>query len=397
MYDKYITLKGEISTVEFCFCDFTRRYPTGWHQINRMNETNIFTRLYQKICEDTGDRNESAKLIAVVRIFTLTMIVYSLANSILFLSSSYVSGMIFCLLCTVIFFAIFVLSYHRRTFVSYCILNIVMLIWVVSNVYMFGWGIGVQTYIFVLVVFCFFAKYKHETAKIIYVIALLALRMYLYFYCRNNSPGISISSGINDGFQLVNSVAIFWSLSLLCYYFSTDTQALEGKLIEYNEQLKKQASIDPLTGLNNRRSTMEYLDKLLKDAEYQISICLCDIDHFKRVNDTYGHDIGDVVLKKISETFRAALPQNSFVSRWGGEEFLLIFPQLNGDDANIELESLRRKIKSTVFDGGSETFSVSMTFGLVEYDFHSDLTTVLKEADEKLYLGKESGRDRIVF
>lgn len=362
-----------------------------------MNKENFFKKLYQLICKDTGGQNESPILIAVVRILTLTMIVYSLANSILFLAASHVGGMIFCLLCMVIFIAIFVLSYYRGTFVSYCILNICILLWVIANVRMFGWGIGVQTFMFVLVVFCFFAKYKHTPVKIAYILVLLALRMYLYFYCQANSPSISITPEMNDLFQLVNSVAIIWSLSLPAYFFSTDTQALEGKLIEYNEQLKRQASIDPLTGLNNRRSTMEYLEKLLINAEDPISICLCDIDFFKHVNDTYGHDIGDVVLQKIAETFHKELPQDSFVSRWGGEEFLLIFPHSNGDEANFALDILRSKIKAIAFDGGGKSFSISMTFGLVEYDFHSDLTTILKEADEKLYLGKESGRDRIIF
>lgn len=362
-----------------------------------MNKENFFTKLYQFICKDTGGQNESPILIAVVRMLTLTMIVYSLANSILFLAASHTGGMIFCMLCMVIFISIFALSYYRGNFVSYCILNVCILLWVIANVHMFGWGIGVQTFMFVLIVFCFFAKYKHTAAKVLYILVLLALRIYLYFYCQNNRPGINIDSEFNDLFQLVNSAVIFWSLSLTTYFFSSDTQALEGKLIEYNEQLKKQASIDPLTGLNNRRSTMEYLDNLLKTAEDQISICLCDIDFFKRINDTYGHDVGDTVLQSVAETFLKELPQGSFVSRWGGEEFLLIFPHSNGDEAKIALDTLRNKIKTIVFDGGSNSFSVSLTYGLVEYDFHSDLTTILKEADEKLYLGKESGRDRIIF
>lgn len=362
-----------------------------------MKELTFFNKLYQKICEDTGGRNESAKLIVVVRMLTLTMIAYSLANGVLFMLMGNTGGMIFCQVCMVIFLASFVLSYHQRTFVSYCIMNICILLWVVSNVRMFGWGIGVQTFIFVLIVFCFFAAYRHEFAKTIYVLLLLGLRLYLYYYCQNNSPGISITSELNDKFQIVNSVVIVWSLALLSYYFSTDTQALEGKLIEYNEQLKTQASIDPLTGLHNRRSTIEYLDKLLKNAENQISVCLCDIDFFKKVNDTYGHDIGDIVLKKIAETFRKELPPDSFVSRWGGEEFLLIFPQSNGDEAKIALDFLRQKIKTVTFDGNGDTFTVTLTYGLVEYDFRSDLTAMLKEADEKLYLGKESGRDRIIF
>lgn len=363
-----------------------------------MSENNIFQKLYNLICKDTGDRNESSKLIVVVRMLTLTMIVYSLINGVLFLLIDHTGGMIFCQLAIIAFLVIFILSYRQHTFVSYCVLNIAMLVWLTANVYMFGWGIGVQTYIFVLIVFCFFARYRHETAKILYVLALLALRMHLYFHCQNYSPDLTVSAEINAAFQTVNSVSIFWSLALLSYYFSTDTQALEGKLIEYNEQLRRQASIDPLTGLNNRRSTMEYLEKLLKNAVDQISICLCDIDFFKKVNDTYGHNIGDVVLQKIAETFRKdLLPYNCFVSRWGGEEFLLIFPQANGDEAKIALDALRRTINGIVFDGGIAQFSISMTFGLVEYDFHSDITTLLKEADEKLYLGKENGRDQIVF
>lgn len=362
-----------------------------------MKETNVLHNLYQKICKDTGERNESPKLIVVVRLLILTMIVYSLVNAGLFLFFSNMSGIGICLLSTALFVATFILSYRRGTFVSFCILNVTVLVWIIFNIVMFGWNIGVQHFIIVLLISCFFAKYRHEAAKTAYAIALCILRLYLFFYCRANTPEVILAAEVNNTLQLVNTVAIFWSLAMIAYIFSTDTQAMEGKLIEYNEQLQRQASIDPLTGLYNRRRTMEYLDKLLKAPEYQISLCICDIDFFKRVNDTYGHDIGDVVLKRVADAFRKELPPDTFVSRWGGEEFLLIFPKLNGDEANIALEALRRKVKAIVFDGGSATFSVSLTFGLVEYDFSSDMDTLIKQADEKLYIGKESGRDRIIF
>ena len=265
------------------------------------------------------------------------------------------------------------------------------------NVYYFGWNIGIQHFLVVLLVFLFFSKYRHEAAKIIYCVFLFALRLILYYYCRSHEPIAVLDAGLSNALQTVNTFFIFLSLGLIAYLFSSTTQEMEGKLIEYNRKLMKQANTDTLTGLYNRRRTMEYLDSLLKNAESQISICLCDIDHFKRVNDTYGHDVGDVVLTTISDTFRKRLPPDTFISRWGGEEFLLIFPRLNGDEAGTALEILRQKIRDLVFDGGSEKFTISLTFGLVEYDFHSDITTLLKEADEKLYVGKENGRDRIVF
>ncbi len=362
-----------------------------------MKENSIFSTIYENICRDTGKQNESAKLIAVVRLLTLTILINSFVACILVSFTGNKAGLVLSLLFLVLFLTAFVLSYQYSTFTSYCILNVCVLIFTTVSVYFLGWGIGIQHFLAVLLVFVYFSKYKHETAKLIYSVFLFLLRLLLYFYCQYNDPVIRLSTELSDAMQIANSIFIFLSLGLIAFLFSTTTQEMEGKLIEYNRKLMKQANTDTLTGLYNRRRTMEYLEKLLATPDTQISICLCDIDFFKRVNDTYGHDMGDEVLKKISETFRKRLPPDTFISRWGGEEFLLIFPRLNGDDTIIALETLRQKIKELVFDGGSETFSVTLTYGLVEYDYHSDITTLLKEADEKLYLGKEGGRDRIVF
>ena len=362
-----------------------------------MKEKTVFTRIYEYICKDTGRKNESSKLIVVIRLLALSMAVYSLTNSFLIAFTAHVGGLIFSVLSLVLFIFVFVCSYYWSSFTSYVILNIFTLVWTIANVIYFGWNIGVQHFIVTLLVFCYFSKYKHEAAKIIYTICLLVLRIYLYYYCNSNEARFVLEPGLGDMMQIVNTVFVFWSLALTAYIFSTDSQELEGKLIEYNKQLMKQANTDTLTGLHNRRSTLEYLDTLLHKPEKQISICMCDIDFFKRVNDTYGHDVGDVVLKKVSHTFLKELPPDSFISRWGGEEFLLIFPKMNGDEAAVVLGTLRQKIKGIVFDGGIESFSISLTYGLVEYDYHSDMDTILKEADEKLYIGKESGRDRIIF
>lgn len=362
-----------------------------------MKEHSVISTIYENICRDTGDQNESAKLIVVVRLLTLTMLIHSFVCCILVSLIGHTGALVFSLFSPVLFLALFVLSYRCGTFVSYCILNVCILFWSIVNIYYFGWNIGVQHFLVVLLVFVFFSKYRHERIKIAYVLFLFVLRLILYYYCRSHEPLTVLDADLNNALQVVNTFFIFLSLGLVSYLFSTTTQEMEGKLIEYNRKLMKQANTDTLTGLYNRRRTMEYLESLLANAESQISICLCDIDHFKHVNDTYGHDIGDVVLTTISDTFRTKLPPDTFISRWGGEEFLLIFPNMNGDEAGTALEILRQKIRELVFDGGTENFTVSLTYGLVEYDFHSDITTLLKEADEKLYIGKESGRDRVIF
>lgn len=364
---------------------------------NLMKEHSLLSTVYENICRDTGKQNESAKLIAVVRLLTLSMLIHSFVCCILVSFTAHTGTLVFALFSPVMFLAVFVLSYRCGTFASYCILNVCILFWTIMNVYYFGWNIGIQHFLVVLLVFVFFSKYKHERSKIAYVVFLFILRLVLYQYCRSHEPVTVLEITLNNALQVVNTFFIFLSLGLVSYLFSSSTQEMEGKLIEYNRKLMKQANTDTLTGLYNRRRTMEYLEALLANPESQISICLCDIDHFKRVNDTYGHDIGDVVLTTISDTFRKHLPPDTFISRWGGEEFLLIFPNMNGDEAGTALEMLRHKIRELSFDGGIENFTISLTYGLVEYDFHSDITTVLKEADEKLYIGKESGRDRIIF
>lgn len=362
-----------------------------------MKENSVLSHIYENICRDTGKQNESARLIAVVRLLTFTMLIQSFVCCVLVSLTAHMGVLVFSFISPILFLAVFVLSYHVSTFASYCVLNVCTLFWSVMNVYYFGWNIGIQHFLVVLLVFVFFSKYKHEAAKIAYSIFLFVLRLILYYYCRGHEPVTVLATTLNNALQVVNTFFIFLSLGLIAYLFSSSTQEMEGKLIEYNRKLVKQANTDTLTGLYNRRRTMEYLENLLKNPSAQISICLCDIDHFKRVNDTYGHDIGDVVLTTISDTFRNTLPSDTFISRWGGEEFLLIFPRMNGDEAGTALEILRQKIRGIVFDGRIENFTISLTYGLVEYDFNSDITTLLKEADEKLYVGKESGRDRIVF
>lgn len=83
--------------------------------------------------------------------------------------------------------------------------------------------------------------------------------------------------------------------------------------------------------------------------------------------------------------------------RWGGEEFLLLFPECNGDEAYVVIEQIRRRIKETAMQKDDLSIHVTMTFGLAEYDFFNGLGSTLKEADEKLYIGKEKGRDTIIF
>ena len=161
---------------------------------------------------------------------------------------------------------------------------------------------------------------------------------------------------------------------------------MEQKLVRYNTKLQKLASVDALTGLWNRRSMWEYIRAVEYDYEVGnagfVSIAIADIDFFKRINDTYGHDAGDEVLKAVAELFMDKMKTYGRVCRWGGQYFLFVFYGINGEAAYYVLQ---------------QEIRITMTFGLEEYDKNDGMEMAIRRADEKLYQGKETGRDKIVY
>lgn len=355
-------------------------------------------KLANYICKDTGEKNESPKLIMVIRILILSMLFYIAINSIIYISILNNTVIAILLASFLIFLGCFILSYHQKTSSIVFMLNVGMIMWIFLNVTYFGWNTSVQHFIILLLVLCFFSGYSQYGFKIFYAISLCAFHIYLFFLCQNRTSVVTLDTTMNDILQIANTFVIFWSLSVIAYVFSKDSQNLESKLVEYNNQLMSQANTDALTGLYNRRKATEYMTEMLRPTNTSCSsICICDIDFFKKVNDKHGHDIGDAVLQKISQTMKTTMEGKCFIARWGGEEFLLVFPSSNGDEALFLLQGLRNKIKALKINTGSEVFGVTMTFGLAEYDFSTNIDSVIKEADEKLYMGKENGRDQIVY
>lgn len=360
---------------------------------------NIFNYIRNLITKDVAAKNESKKLIVIIRILLLSVIVYLLLNGIICISQPDVRTILFYGGFLAVFIGIFALSYRYRSKIIFWMFNIEMIIWICMILHMFGWNIGVQHFLMVLLVLSFFSSYKQYAGKIFYAIFLCALRIVLFYIYHEREGLWSVNAAEINLLQVINTITIFWCISVIAFIFSNNSQELESKLIEYNIQLEKQANTDTLTGLYNRRKAMEYMEYLLKNQSGSsgFSLCICDIDFFKKVNDSYGHDFGDEVLKAISHLFMNEIGEKNFVARWGGEEFLLLFPECNGDNAWNILEKLRRKIKELKVRKGDMEVSVTMTFGLAEYDFTNGLTATITEADEKLYKGKKRGRDIVIF
>ena len=353
------------------------------------------------IFQDVQNENETKKVSVILRLNAITMCVYFLCLLCTFFVTGESELIFWCVPCFGAFVAAFYTTYLNKTRLAVAVSFVVMVCWVVGFIWEFGWDCGAQHFIFVLVVLCFTISYVSLAWKLILAAAACGLRLLLYVYTTVYEPQCVLESGFSVAFQSINTVFIFIAISLILTIFSKDSQDMEQKLIQYNEKLHQQASLDPLTGLRNRRSMKEYFEKVSEDYRKgkisNLSIAIGDIDFFKRVNDTYGHECGDVVLKNIAAIFKENMEKYGEVSRWGGEEFLFVFYNLNGDEALNLLAAVREKVKKMMIPYKENMIVVTMTFGLSEFDFRQGVDYSVNEVDEKLYRGKEAGRDQIVY
>ena len=165
------------------------------------------------------------------------------------------------------------------------------------------------------------------------------------------------------------------------------------------ERLEIMARIDPLTGLANRRYALERLDAELSRSTRHgepFSLAMADIDDFKRFNDTHGHEGGDVVLKSVAGIFVASVRKEDMAARWGGEEFLLIFPRLTINGASAAAEKLREAVEAGRPEFKGSELKVTVTIGVAEYDHALDLDANISRADGAMYEGKRAAKNCVV-
>ena len=160
-------------------------------------------------------------------------------------------------------------------------------------------------------------------------------------------------------------------------------------------RLDKKANSDGLTGLANRRRLSEELDRCHHAVKYYKAACgvvLCDIDHFKKINDSYGHNVGDEVIREIARILKLHTPQDSLAGRWGGEEFLILLKHKSQDEAAQVAERIRRSIQESPMHEG---LRVTASFGVASMRADEDWHRCIHRADEALYRSKRNGRNRV--
>jgi diguanylate cyclase (GGDEF)-like protein len=175
------------------------------------------------------------------------------------------------------------------------------------------------------------------------------------------------------------------------------TIALENLL--YIRKLENAATMDPLTRCYNRRALSEYLERDIAFARRhggELSIIMLDIDDFKRINDMYGHQTGDDVLKEISSVVSSMVRKSDYLARYGGEEFVLVLPQTAQKHAVHLAEKIRKKIAGHRIESAGRPLSITSSFGVACYRNGQDSFTLVQKADEMLYRAKASGKNVVM-
>ena len=166
-----------------------------------------------------------------------------------------------------------------------------------------------------------------------------------------------------------------------------------------NLHLEARKSIDELTGLHSRcafdERLVEEIELARREKGISLVLVMFDLDHFKAVNDTYGHPVGDDVLRSVGKAVRGHARASDFAARVGGEEFALILSSTSPKKASGLIERLRKRIASLRIDAGGETIQVTASFGVVAWDEKHSAASLYGHADTMLYMAKNLGRNRV--
>lgn len=377
---------------------FLKQDQKGTAGLSRIRTGNYKMELIQLIAKDVIAEDESKKVIVSLRVLYLVGLVAFVLDLIWAGPQVLTQNQIRILLLLAANVILFFHTYHSRTRLALILYIIYVLAWTLLMIPCFGWSAGLQNYYIILLMLTFFAVLGSLQLKVGLAAGLLFLRIILIWVYGGIRPMAEIGSVFDKLMQITNIVAVFGATIFISYYYSHKENEAENKLIKYNTRLRQAANTDQLTGLWNRRRALDYLADLSKtDGVSFASLAIGDIDFFKKVNDEHGHDVGDVVLKAVSDVMREYSRSDTFIARWGGEEFLLVFPNCNGDHAFIAMERMRQAVQDHVVHAGGTDISVTMTYGLTEVDFHKSMDEAIKEADDKLYIGKGSGRNKVVY
>jgi diguanylate cyclase (GGDEF)-like protein len=235
----------------------------------------------------------------------------------------------------------------------------------------------------------FYDNLDHESMKSVIYTPLMVLDQVVGAFTIQKTEAFHYSK---KTLEIVSTLTAFVAIALKN---SRQSMALEEK----SKALEILSRTDDLTNLYNRRHMIQVVDseykKSIKDKS-SFCIALVDVDHFKNINDTYGHSAGDLVLKGLSEHLENSIRTDDILARWGGEEFLIMFPKTSLQEAKSLCQSIRINVEHLSFEYFGERIHLTISMGISIFNQNKSLESMFQEADRCLYKGKDKGRNCVV-
>ncbi len=270
-------------------------------------------------------------------------------------------------------------------------------IYILVMIYHIGNNSNLQLFIIASALPCFlFFKIKSKTTAIVTIILfiLFILSVYVGFV---RTPKYSLDT--NVFFTMLNSCIAF----AFIIFELLINNIFKGVIVQMNadkiELYKMQAYNDSMTSLKNRRFAEIYFERLVAEGDENTKACfaMADIDFFKHVNDTYGHDAGDTVLKSLADYMSSRFRSTDLVCRWGGEEFLIVLKDVEYKKGCEILDEMRMKIKNMPVKHGNLSINFTISLGAAYYTHGKSIHELITECDVNLYKSKGNGRDRLTW
>lgn len=339
-------------------------------------------------------RNAYSFTVAVIGLVHLLLLV-------IFLFAGVIELVQFNLLSVVIYIFCFMLCRFGQILPVYASIILEVTVYSVVSTYYVGLRCGTYCFLFSIVpIIIYFGSSLFKGKQRWGVVLMLGLNFLtfavLYSSFFNIQPKYEVKPVIMLILVILSSFAmVFASLFYnAMYIYSSENQV--NVLEQRNRQLSADAREDSLTSLLNRRGFLPLVSSLMEDDPKHFSIAFCDLDDFKRVNDSYGHEAGDEVLKHVTMMIRQELP-GCDICRWGGEEFVILLKNCDLAAAKSKVERLRKSIESNPTDFFGKKIFVTVTIGLEENrEDYKTPESIIKVADGRMYYGKQHGKNILV-
>lgn len=263
-----------------------------------------------------------------------------------------------------------------------------------------GWDSGFYYYLIGVGPVAFLNERLSMTTKIVYSIISMLVLIVLYNNYVSDVPEYVVEPSLLKSTYLINSVGLYIILSYFSFLYHWASKRSDKHLLSIGEKWEQLASVDMLTCLPNRRSMEERLQQEISRVyrgAAPFTLVIADIDDFKKINDSFGHIVGDYILKSLALIIREKLRKHDLVGRWGGEEFLILLPETDEQGAYDALQKVRSEISDALLKFNDEVIGATITMGACVYQHGDDLKDCIATADSALYEGKYGGKNKVVI